>query len=290
MSSNPVVAGIGLATCSITIVFATVLLVRLVCVSRNEVIRVILLSMVLLFELLRLVWWALELVYEPQVPQNAVAVNAAYIMNRLSWTVQMLTVLLLSYFWANAVHKQAGHDSRLFTIIFRVCFAGTASLVVVVFVVVITIAFTLCATASAGVYASTCGPIYNAQIIFTAAGLAVFSVGLMVYGIWLVVLLRKSQSGVSFPMKGVIVLIVCATVMAVVNFVRTGMLLYRPLTGLFSPLGVYYAFALIVPDLLTAVGVCVIILFSVLSVSKPLPEQTELHEPLLSSRPAAYEV
>jgi hypothetical protein len=292
MSSNPVIAGFGMATCSMTALFALVLVVfvlRLSRGSRPDIVRVVLLGSVVLFELVRVTWWALELVYEPQVPQVASAVNASYVLGRLGWTVQLLTVLFLVYTWANAVHQQVGLTSAPLLFLFRLCFIIVMCLVILSFVALITLPFALCLNATQGLYANTCTPIYNGHIIAIAVTLALGSASQMLYGIWLLRLVRKNKSNPTL-VRAVGAVIVSSAAMTLFSLLRTIFLVYRPITGQFLPLGVFYSFVYIVPDAVTGAGVCVIILYSIVGAAKQLPSSEEMQSPLIDSRPAAYEI
>ncbi len=102
-------------------------------------------------------------------------------------------------------------------------------------------------------YAATCAPIYDSHIIIIAGLQAVISLGFLIYGIILLVRIRKSgrSAGSSRNSKqaSVMIKIIVVTSSFFVCFgMRAAMLMYRPITGLRLPLGVFYAFAYLVPD------------------------------------------
>jgi hypothetical protein len=207
---------------------------------------------ILLSASLRLTWWAMELVYEPQVPQWAPAINAAYIINRLAWAFSTLTFILLLAGWMEAVHSKYPPPSDRFVTGVKVALIIVSILIMVVTLVVLIIAFTLCATASQGVYANTCTPIYNGHILTIAGFQVVIALGFLIYGIILLVRIRKaSAANGTRSAKQIAVftkIIVVTSTFFVCFSLRAVMLLYRPATGQFLPLGVFYAFAYIVPD------------------------------------------
>ncbi len=106
---------------------------------------------ILLSSSLRLTWWALQLVYEAQVPQWAPAINAAFVANRLVWLIQILTFLLLLAGWMEAVHSKYPPPSDRFVTGAKVMLIIVSVLVSLMTLILIIIAFTLCANASAGV-------------------------------------------------------------------------------------------------------------------------------------------